>query len=284
MPPRDNPTARQARLGAELRKLRQAAGKTAREAGGLLSVDQAKISNIESGRIGISEERIRRLCTFYQCDRPALIEALCEIAREHRGQFWFDEYRGVLHRGFLDIAEMEYHATELRSVQGLTVPGIAQTESYMRAIYTSLFPPLPPEEIEARIEFRLRRAEVINSERRTPCLMLIHEAALRMRFGGREVTRGQLGHLVEFGRLPNVTLRVLPFTITEFIEATQPTLLAKGPIPELDTVEIDTSFGGTFLNTEIDLKRYRTLIDSAEKLSLHPDESQHLIHHIAREL
>ncbi|WP_308308425.1 helix-turn-helix transcriptional regulator [Streptomyces sp. COG19] len=47
MPPRDNPTARQVRLGAELRKLRERAGKTAREAAGRISTDQARISNIE---------------------------------------------------------------------------------------------------------------------------------------------------------------------------------------------------------------------------------------------
>ncbi|KPC83896.1 DNA-binding protein, partial [Streptomyces sp. NRRL WC-3753] len=85
MPPRDNPTARQIRLGVELRKLRERAGRTAREAGGLLSTDAARISNIEAGRLGISEERIRRLTTFYQCDNEPLINALCEIAAERRG-------------------------------------------------------------------------------------------------------------------------------------------------------------------------------------------------------
>lgn len=284
MPPRDNPTARQARLGAELRKLRDAAGKTAREAGGLLSVDQAKISNIEAGRIGVSEERIRRLCTFYSCDNEALIDALCAIAREHRGQFWFDEYRGVLGRGFLDVAEMEYHATELLSVQAMTMPGIAQTEGYARALYGGVFPPLPSDEIDTRVEFRMRRAKVVNFERMTPCVLLIHEAALRMRFGGRDVTRDQLSHLADFAQLPNVTLRVIPFTVTQFIEATQPTLLARGPIPQLDTVQIDTSFGGRFWHAEADLKRYRALIEAAEGASLSPDASQHLIHHIAREL
>src|SRR6478735_5854932 len=76
MPPRDNPTARQARLGCELRKLREQAGRTAREAAGLISTDQSKISHMEAGRIGISEARIRRLASFYACDDAVLIEAL----------------------------------------------------------------------------------------------------------------------------------------------------------------------------------------------------------------
>ncbi|MFJ9582945.1 helix-turn-helix domain-containing protein [Streptomyces acidicola] len=40
-------------LGAELRKLRERAGLTAREAGELLNVNAARISSIEGGRFGV---------------------------------------------------------------------------------------------------------------------------------------------------------------------------------------------------------------------------------------
>ena len=110
MPPRENPTARQVRLGVELRKLRERAGRTAREAAAMLGTDQGKISHIESGRIGVSEERIRRLAAFYECTDEALLSALCAMARERRGQFWWDEYRGKLAPRYLDIAELEHHA------------------------------------------------------------------------------------------------------------------------------------------------------------------------------
>ncbi|WP_245608023.1 helix-turn-helix domain-containing protein [Streptomyces hokutonensis] len=56
MPPRSSPTVRQARLGAELRKLREAAGMAAREAGAFLGGNQAQISHIEAGRWGVSAE------------------------------------------------------------------------------------------------------------------------------------------------------------------------------------------------------------------------------------
>src|SRR2546422_10485526 len=68
MPPRTNPTARQERLGAELRKMREAAGVTAREAAGLLGSGPTQISHIEAGRFGISEDRIRRLAAHYACN------------------------------------------------------------------------------------------------------------------------------------------------------------------------------------------------------------------------
>ncbi|MFD8967480.1 helix-turn-helix domain-containing protein [Streptomyces sp. NPDC059568] len=284
MPPRDNPTARQARLGGELRKLRDRAGKTAREAAGLLSTDQAKISHIESGRIGISEERIRKLAVFYACGDSELINALCAIAREHRGQYWWDEYRGILGPGFLDIAELEHHATYMRCLQPLTFPGILQTEDYARALFSSVIPKLPRDEVHARVEHRMRRRSILDRKEPPEFEAIVHEAALRMRVGGRAVARAQLEHVLEVSKLPNVMLRVIPFASEQFLEVTQTALYAGGIVPKLDAVHIDTPFGGLFLDSAADLDKYRTLLDLAEQASLEPAESRSFIHHIAREL
>ncbi|MEU3184694.1 helix-turn-helix transcriptional regulator [Streptomyces sp. NPDC006923] len=284
MPPRDNPTARQARLGGELRKLRERAGKTAREAAGLISTDQAKISHIEAGRIGISEDRIRRLAVFYACDNAALIESLCAIAREHRGQYWWDEYRGILTPGFLDIAELEHHAEYLRCLQPVTFPGVLQTEDYARALFAGVLPKLPDDEVQARVEHRLRRRGIFDREEPTQFQVIVHEAALRMRVGGRKVARAQLEHLLDVSERPELALRVIPFTSEDFIEVTQTALYAGGVVPQLDTVHIDAPFGGLFLDAAADLRKYRTLFDFAEQASLEPEESRSFIHHIAREL
>ncbi|MGA5268041.1 helix-turn-helix domain-containing protein [Streptomyces lydicamycinicus] len=284
MPPRDNPTARQARLGGELRKLRERAGKTAREAAGMVSTDQAKISHIEAGRIGVSEDRIRKLAVFYACDDEALIEALCTIAREHRGQHWWDSYRGVLAPGFLDIAELEHHATHLRCLQPVTFPGVLQTEDYAHALFAGVIPPLPDDEVQARVEHRMKRRNLLERDAPPQFEAIVHEAALRMRVGGRKVARDQLEYLLSVSERPGLTLRVIPFTSEDFIEVTQTVMYARGAVPQLDTVHIDTPFGGGFLDAAADLDRYRTLLDLAEQAALTPEESRSFIHHVAREL
>ncbi|MFD7663251.1 helix-turn-helix domain-containing protein [Streptomyces sp. NPDC059788] len=283
MPPRDNPSARQIRLGAELRKLRERAGRTARESGGLLSTDAARISNIEAGRLGISAERIRRLATFYQCDDEPLITALCEIAAERRGTHWFDDYRGVLTPGWLDIAELELHATAIRTSQSTTMPGPFQTETYSRTLFEGVTPALPANEVDTRVEHRLKRRAAFEGPTSTPYAAIVHEAALRMRFGGRKVTREQLEYLVEVSHLPNVSVRVIPFTNERFIEVTQPVMYAHGTVPQLDTVQIDSASGGRFLDAEADLKKYNGLLDIAEEASLDEAESRQFIHNIAQE-
>ncbi|MET9292951.1 helix-turn-helix transcriptional regulator [Streptomyces sp. NPDC003077] len=284
MPPRDTPTARQARLGAELRKLREKAGRTARETAGLLGVDQARVSNIESGRMGIGEERIRRLAAFYSCGDGALIDALCAIARERRGEHWWDEYRGILPPAFLDLAELEHHATYLRSSQIVCVPGILQTEGYARVLFSEAVPLLPPEEVDARVGHRMRRRVILERDDPPPFVAIVHEAALRMRFGGRKVIGEQLEWLMEVSCWPKVTLLIIPFATEEFVEVTQPALYAGGVVPQLDTVQLDLPFGGVHLNAEAELDRHRKLLDNAEAVALLPEASRQLIHHIAREL
>ncbi|WP_200304085.1 helix-turn-helix domain-containing protein [Streptomyces adelaidensis] len=284
MPLRDNPTARQVRLGAELRKLRERAGKTARETAGLLSTDQAKMSHIESGRIGVSEERIRRLAVFYACDDGPLVDALCAIARESRGQGWWDEYRGVLGPDFLDIAELEHHAAYLRSVQVVNVPGILQTEDYIRAIHGSYRPVLPVDVVDRRVEFRLRRQSLLEQAEPPSLRAIVHEAALRMRFGGREVAKGQLEHLLETSARPSVTVRVIPFSCEDYIEATNAPMYAGGVVPQLDTVHLDSPAGSYVVGAEAELNRYRQLLDVAEGASLSEAESRKLIQRIVREI
>ncbi|MET9484817.1 helix-turn-helix transcriptional regulator [Streptomyces sp. NPDC006638] len=284
MPPRDNPTARQARLGGELRKLRDRAGKTAREAAGLLSTDQARISHIEAGRIGISEERIRKLAVFYACSDTALIDALCDITREHRGQYWWDEYRGVLLPGFLNVAELEHHASYLRYLQPVTFPGILQTEDHAHALFNSALPRLPANEVQARVEHRMRRQSILERDSPPDVEAIIHEAALRMRVGGRKVARRQLEHLIEMSERPDIMLRIIPFANEEFFRLTQTVLYAGGVVPQLDTVQIDNTYDGRLLDAVAELEKHRTLFDFAEQASLEPAESRSFIHHIAREL
>ncbi|MGY1455406.1 helix-turn-helix domain-containing protein [Streptomyces sp. SS8] len=283
MPPRSNPTARQARLGAELRKLREASGLTAREAGELLGGNQAQISHIESGRWGVSAERVRRLAAFYSAGDQKLIDALCEIA-EDRTKGWWEEYRGVLPPAFLNVAELEYHATHLRSLQTLTVPGIFQTEDYSRKLFEEVIPPLPRSEIDARVEHRARRRVIFERDHPTPFEAIIHEAALRMRYGGRKVARSQLEYLLEVSEWPSVTVRVVPFTSERFIGSAQSVLYAGGPVPQLDTVQLDNALGAVYLDARAQLDRYRAVYKALESVSLNTKISQQEISRIIQEI
>ncbi|WP_405621931.1 DUF5753 domain-containing protein [Streptomyces sp. NBC_01508] len=200
---------------------------------------------------------------------------------EERGKGWWEEYRGVLPPGFLDLAELEHHATYLRAIQMLNVPGLFQTAAYARELITSGVTNLPTADINARVEHRVRRREIFDRPNPPKFEAIIHEAALRMRYSPVDVMRAQLTFLHEASHWPSVTIRIIPFD-TQITGSVHSMLYAGSAIPQLDTVQIDSAFDGGHLDAEAQLARYRALLDSLVTISLDADESSKFIQHIAQ--
>lgn len=283
MAARTSPTERQRRLGAEVRRLRTAAGMTGEYAAGLLGVDRGKISNIESGTRAISPERLRTLACNCDCDDEAYVDALVEMAQPaERG--WWERYRGSLPIGILDIAELEHHTGRIRSVHLIHMPGLLQSSDHAQAVFKAALPPLPEHEVALRLAHRLERQRILERDAPTEYVGILHEAALRMQFGGRRVARGQLEHLLAASERPHVTLRVIPFEAGSFPGAGQTVVYLEGPVPQLDTVQIDSTHGPEFLYQEAQLSKYRTQLDWMEERALSPEESRGFIQDIANQL
>ncbi|MEU8920974.1 helix-turn-helix transcriptional regulator [Kitasatospora sp. NPDC048545] len=283
MPPRTTPSARQERVGIELRKMRDCAERTTAQAAALFGFARTKITQIEKGQYPISAERVRMLACDYAESDHAFVEALAAMAEErHRG--WWEDYRGSVPIGFLDIAEMEHFAEGMQTYQVSHVPGAMQTDAYARAIFREVYPPLPPRLLEARLEHRLQRTALMMRQGARPYSALVHEAALRMLFGGRDATRQQLDKLLEFSELPHVTLRVISFNSDGFIGAGQGVFYAKGPVPRLDTVQLDAVGGPAFLHEQKYLDNYRHMIDVMAERSLTESQSRDVIRLIRKEL
>ncbi|MFC8495347.1 helix-turn-helix domain-containing protein [Streptomyces sp. NPDC057235] len=282
MPPRSYPTARQKRLGAELRKLRERAGMSGAQAAAFLGGERAQISHIESGRYGVSDERVRRLAEHYSATNRHLVDALARMAEE-RSKGWWDDYKGKLSPGFLDVAELEFHAKYLRTIQLLTIPGQFQTEAYARGIVQSRVAEISASEVATRVEHRMRRRIIFDRPTPTPVEAFVHEAALRMRYCDAESMREQLSYLREVTEWEFATVRVVPFD-RQITSSVHSMLYAGAEIPELDTVQIDTAFDGAFLDAEAQLVSYRHLLDSIEQVSLDVDESRKFIDRITKEM
>ncbi|WP_165984117.1 helix-turn-helix transcriptional regulator [Streptomyces sp. YIM 98790] len=283
MAPRNSPTIRQRRFGAELRRLREAAGMTTATAAGLLATDRTVISNVEAGRFGISEDRLRRLASIYQCDDDALIDALAQMTGGRRNGWW-EEYRGKIPPGFLDVSEMEHDAVRLRTVQTCHMPGLFQTEEHARALFDIILPPLPRLEVELRVAHRMGRQAVVTGESAKPYEGVIHEAALRMQIGGRKVAKAQLARLLEACDRDNVTLRVIPFSAGGFPTIGDSVLYADGVTPHLDTVHMDTAMGAVFIDSPARLAGFRRRFAAVGKVALAPQQSKDFIRAIEREV
>ncbi|MBT2404499.1 MULTISPECIES: helix-turn-helix transcriptional regulator [unclassified Streptomyces] len=283
MPPSTTPTLRQQRLGIELRKLREHAGLTSTGAAALLGISQARISSIESGRYPVSAERVRAFARSYDCADEALVEALCAMTGG-RTRGWWDECREYLPAALVDLAELEHHARELRVALVIHIPALLQTTDHARVLFREVAPPLLPYEVEHRLSHRIKRQGILYSDQPVRYTALIHEAALRMGFGGREVARAQLRHIIEMSERDNITVRVLPFGGSAFPGTGQSIDYASGPVPQLDTVQVDTHFGCEFLDAEAQLVKFRSVLDRVEGAAIKPAESRDFIHRLVQEI
>ncbi|MFD7289283.1 helix-turn-helix domain-containing protein [Streptomyces sp. NPDC059863] len=282
MPPRPHPTARQKRLGTELRKLRERAGLSGGAVAAFLGGERAQVSHLESGRYGISAERVRRIAAYCSATDKHLVDVLASMAEE-RGKGWWDEYRGILPPAFRDQAELEHHAAYMRTVQTLYVPGLFQTAEYARELIASGVTSFQAPEVNARVEHRMRRREILDRPNPPKFEALIHEAALRMRYCSTDVMRAQLEFLHDVSLWPGVTIRVIPFE-ARITGSAHSVLYAGAVIPQLDTVQIDSAFDAAYLDAEAQLVKYRALIDSVEAISLSAAESSKFIQRIAQEM
>ncbi|MGN5379275.1 hypothetical protein BIV25_40745 [Streptomyces sp. MUSC 14] len=139
--------------------------------------------------------------------------------------------------------------------------------------------------MEHRASFRIKRQAVLfRGGEQVPYQAIIHEAALHMGFGGRDVAKQQLTHLLKVSEYPDISLHVIPFDAGGYPGAGQPTYYVHGPVPQLDTVQLDQSHGITLLDAEAQLDKYRKVLDRLTTLSLIELQSRSLIHNIVQSL
>ncbi|MCX4630191.1 helix-turn-helix transcriptional regulator [Streptomyces sp. NBC_01443] len=114
-----------------------------------------------------------------------------------------------------DLAKLESEAVEIGSYDNGVVPGLLQTEEYIRALYAVRRPAYSEDQIERLVAARVARQDIL---RRHPAPLLTvvqEEAVLRRPVGGKMVLRRQLEHLLEVGQLRNVEIQVMPTAVEE---------------------------------------------------------------------
>src|SRR6184192_417707 len=159
-----SPTVRRRRLASELRRLREAADLTIDEVGEKLECSASKISRIETGHVGVTPRDARDMLALYGITGDEK-EALVQLAREARKKGWWHAYNEVFTGAFVGL---ESDASSLHTHQALLVPGLLQTEGYIRAVVRATRPDAPEMEVERRVRARLTRQKLLLSEPNPP--------------------------------------------------------------------------------------------------------------------
>jgi Domain of unknown function (DUF5753)/Helix-turn-helix domain len=205
------PTVRRMLVGAQLRRLRTEAGLAREQAGEAIRASAWKIHRLENGQVGFKERDVIDLLRLYGVTDPDEVAGFLLLTREANHPGWWQHYGDVLPRWFRTYVDLESAAALIRTYEGQFVPGLLQTDSYMRAVVHGGHPDEAPDEVGRRVRLRLARQTLLTRDQPPRLWAVVDEAALRRPVGGREVMRGQLERLIEATKLPNVTLQVLPF-------------------------------------------------------------------------
>ncbi len=130
------PTAARRRLGAKLRKLREAAGLSGEQAAAVLDGSQAKISRLESGvtRPGVPD--VAALLDLYAVD-AAEREELLELARAatSKGRSWWRDYVEAFGVQVRQRAALESEASAILHCCPFVIPGVVQIPEYTRMVF-----------------------------------------------------------------------------------------------------------------------------------------------------
>jgi transcriptional regulator with XRE-family HTH domain len=128
----DSPTMRRRQLGAELRRLREEAGKTQDEVHQWTNVPATTISRMETGKRRVPVTFLKAVLQLYGVGSPHA-EALEKLARESSERGWWAAYGDTVPNWFAEFLGMETAADELWTYESEYVPGILQTRRYTAA-------------------------------------------------------------------------------------------------------------------------------------------------------
>jgi transcriptional regulator with XRE-family HTH domain len=285
-PAQPSPILRRRRLGAELRRLREAArltGEQVIEKVGWASA--SKLSRLENGRSRPDVKDVIDLLDLYRVEGP-LREDLIGITREAgdmRG--WLRSYPVMTQRQ-RGYAELEASCADIREYSPLVVPGLLQTPAYARVRILSARPltrgadtaaQTEPEAPETEVRARQARQSLLFREHEAPRYRaVLEEEVLSRRAGPPEVLRAQLAQLRKLAVLPNVTLQVLPrdtpvdtwylphtgFSLYRFADPADPeTLAIEGITTNLVVTDTD------------EVARYATVFEWLQAAALSPEET-----------
>jgi transcriptional regulator with XRE-family HTH domain len=275
-------------LGRYLRLLRNDAGLTVRAAAREVEKSEPTLWRIENGLVSVKSLDVKAMCELYGAAEEMKF-ALMALAKETKSRGWWQAYGDVVPEWFDLYVGLEGAATRIAWFETELVPGLFQTEDYARSLIALDHP--DDEEISRYVQLRLARQAILNRPIDPPEIRVaLRETVLRCPVGGPIVMAGQLARLAEASGLPNVSLRIVPFTaglhpgmMSGPFEILRFPVNGGGLESEPPTVYADIYTGAIYLDRPHEVERYDRAFEQIWESSLDEDTSRELLQQTAKE-
>ncbi|WP_432196540.1 helix-turn-helix domain-containing protein [Streptomyces sp. bgisy027] len=229
------PTVLRMILGRRLLDMREDAGMSLDDAAKALRVTPLTIRRLEKAEVSLKPLYVEKLLQTYGAEQQE-IDEFVDLAEQANEPGWWHAYRDVVPSWFSAYVSLETGAKTLRTYEPHYVTGLLQTHGYARAVLRGGFPNDSAEDLERRVDLRLRRQVLLDRPDAPTLWVVMEEAVLHRMVGGAEVMREQIDRLLEVSELSHVSVDIVPFTAGAHVGACAPFTYFRFEEPELPDV------------------------------------------------
>lgn len=261
--PDHSPAVHRKQLGASLKALRSQKGWTVDDVASRIGVSSSKVSRMEHGHRGVSDNDIECLCDVYGVTGERR-ERLTNLAREGRRR------AAVLPSGlpYSTYVGLEADARQISDFGLGIMPGLLQTADYARAVVRAAVPKWTPSIVERRVAGRMARQGLLFSEDPPTFDAVIDESVLHRVVGSPATMRAQLERLLELSELPTVTVRVIPYEKGALPAGNNKFIILRFGMPDVsDVVFIEGLTDDLYLDDPRDVEVYNMTFTTLTRLA-----------------
>ncbi|WUI86841.1 helix-turn-helix transcriptional regulator [Nocardia puris] len=187
------------------------------EAARLIGYAQSKLNNVLSGLTTIPVGDLKMLAEALGVTDAGYIDQLLQLCRESKQPrgYWTSGHRRVYREDLRLLIDLEEVANRFRVTESEIVPGLLQSEQYVRALHEHVVSDDPTMTVEDWVQARLERQRNLVKPDAPRYHAILSESALRREYGDPlgDVMLDQLRHLQWLGtEIRNITIQVLPFS------------------------------------------------------------------------
>jgi transcriptional regulator with XRE-family HTH domain len=264
------------RLGATLRRLREAANLRLEQVALELEVSTSKISRLETGHSLPKTWDVRNLLSVYGVEDAARRDEILRWVEESKAVAWWHPYSEASPTDIEYYLSLESEAASISHFCPL-VPGLLQTSAYARAFLAEMSGHahgLTDSELDGLVAIRIgRQAALTRSENPLGFSVVLDEGALLRSVGSAEVMREQLEALVDLADV--VDLRIRPFSAPVRRAALSPFTIFFPRLTSVDftVVNVETAGRDLYLEEAADVVEFQAAFGVLVTDSLSQEQS-----------
>lgn len=271
-------TMRMRYVGRVLSDWRGRTGLTGDAVAERLNWARSKISKLENASQTITAADVISMAVVYGIPEAERDELVAEVEHATERGWWLSYGHAATAKQFDRYVDFETEAVSLVNFEIDLIPGLLQTEEYVRSIARAFTPSANEAGIQHRVEVRKRRQARLFADHPIEFDAVVNEAALHQQVGGPEVMRTQLKHLSRIAHLPNVSIRMVPFGAGAYPAMGLPFVILRFDRPEWPDVAYQENLNSCiYVENEEEVAHYTAAYAGLCQLALSKEDTLQVI-------